>query len=72
MNGMVTVYLDDNELECMDGAVRCGLVVWEDEEGEERVEQGLMDNSGFWSIAELVSEVAGILRVRPDAVLVAA
>lgn len=67
----VTVYLDDNRLECMDAAIRCGYIVAEDESGEETFHHDLLDSSGYWSLHDLVNEVAAILRVNRGAVLVA-
>ncbi len=68
----VTVFVDDNELEFMDGAIRCGYIVAEDENGAETFHHDLLDNSGFPTIKELVDEVTGILNVDRDVVLVAA
>lgn len=68
----VTVFLDDNELEFMDGAVRCGYIVAQDEQGREIFYQDLLDNSGYPTTRELVDEVAGLLQVRREEVLVAA
>ncbi len=68
----VTVFLDDNQLEYMDGAVRCGYIVAQDEQGRETFYQDLLDNSGYPTTRELVDEVAGLLQVRREEVLVAA
>ncbi|MBU0728739.1 MAG: hypothetical protein KKE17_09215 [Proteobacteria bacterium] len=68
----VTVFLDDNELEFMDGTLRCGYVVAEDENGEETYHHDLLDNSGYLSVNDIVHDVSGILNVDREMVLIAA
>lgn len=68
----VTVYLDDNQLEFMDGALRCGTVVAEHENGEETFFHNLLDNAGYRSARELISEIVAILGIRPESVFLAA
>jgi len=66
----VTVYLDDNELETNDGAMRCASIAYENTEGKEEIRNDLVDSSGFWNMDDLIREVAGVLQVRPDAVMI--
>lgn len=68
----VTVYLDDNELETMDGAFRCGPVVCENLGGGEEVHNALLDNRGYWNLGELRAEVAALFRVPAEMVLLSA
>ncbi len=72
MVSTVVVYLAENEFEYMDGSVRCGHLVVEDENGRETLRQDLLDDAGYRSVRELVDDVVGILRVHREAVLVAA
>lgn len=64
------VYLDDNQLEFMDGAVRCGCLVAENDEGEETMLQNVIDSSGFSSVKELVDELLGIFNLHRSDILV--
>ncbi|MFC1523220.1 hypothetical protein ACFL6N_00375 [Thermodesulfobacteriota bacterium] len=68
----VWVFLDDNELEFMDGAFRCGYIVSEDEQGETIFHQNLLDNSGYLSVNDIVDEVTGLLQIRRENVTVCA
>lgn len=68
----VTVYLDENRLEFMDGALRCGAIVAEDENGEETFFHNLVDNAGYRSTRELIGEIVALLGIRPESVLLAA
>ena len=68
----VLVYLDENEFEYMDGTIRCGHIVVEDDSGRETMRQDLFDSAGYRTVSDLVDDVAGILRVHRDSVLVAA
>ena len=68
----VMVFLDDNELEFMDGTIRCGYIISQDENGEESYHFDLLDDSGYLSVTELVDEITGILQVDREAVMVAA
>ena len=65
----VKVYLDDDVPEYMDGIIRCGSVISEDEEGNElKNHQELIDNAEFQSETELVNYVAEKLSVSFDIV----
>ena len=66
----VTVYLDNDQL-AFDDAVRCGFIVSEDHKGEETFHNDLVDSCGYFSIKELVDEVANTLKVKRARVLVA-
>lgn len=67
----VKVHLDDNVPEYMNGIIRCGSVVSEDEDGNElKDHQELIDNTEFHSEKELVDHVAKKLGVSADAVCI--
>lgn len=68
----VIVYLDDNELEFMDAAIRCGYIVSEDDSGEANFHFDLLDSSGYHHLGELIRDVAGIFQISQDNVLVSA
>lgn len=60
----VRVTLDDDVPEYMDGIIRCGSVISEDENGEViNDHQELIDNAEFHSEAELIASVAKRLGV---------
>lgn len=65
----VSVQLDDDVPEYMDGVIRCGSVISQDEDGNELQDhQELIDNTEFRSADELISYVAGKLGVSKDIV----
>jgi hypothetical protein len=60
----VSVQLDDDVPEYMNGIIRCSSVVSQDEDGNDLHDhQELIDNTEFHSEDELVSYVAGKLGV---------
>jgi hypothetical protein len=60
----VKVVLDDNVPEDMDGVIRCGSVISEDENGNKISDpQDLIDNTEYNSNEELIVSVAGRLGV---------
>jgi len=65
----VSVQLDDNVPEYMDGIIRCGSVTSQDEDGNDLQDhQELIDNAEFRSEDELISYVASKLGVSKDIV----
>ena len=64
----VRVHLDDNVPEYMDGIIRCGSVISEDENGNELDHQALIDNAEFHSHEALKKYVASKLGVSIDIV----
>lgn len=64
----VRVYLDDDVPEDMEGIIRCGSVILEDEDGNELKDHQelidvIIDNSEFHSQEALIKYVAGKLGV---------
>lgn len=69
MIAYVKVYLDDNVPEYMEGIIRCGSVISEDENGDEiKDHQELIDNTEYHSAKELIEDVANKLGISPDIV----
>lgn len=69
MIAYVKVYLDDEVPEYMDGILRCGSFISEDENGNEiQDHQELIDNTEYHSQEELIEDVANRLSVSPDIV----
>lgn len=66
----VTVTLDDNVPEYMAGIIRCGSVVSEDEDGNEKSHEELIDNTEFHAEEELIAHVAKRLGVDPSIIAV--
>ncbi len=60
----VRITLDDNVPEYMDGIIRCGSVISEDQNGNTiKNHQELIDNTEFHSESELIASVAQRLGV---------
>ena len=72
MTQAITVYLDDNKLEFMDDAIRCCHIVTCDDEGKEMIVHDALDSSGFQTISQLTSEIAGIFGISRECIYVAA
>lgn len=65
----VSVKLDDDVPEYMEGIIRCGSVKSQDEDGKDLQDhKELIDNTEFRSEDELISYVADRLRVSKDIV----
>ncbi len=65
----VNVFLDDDVPEYMNGIIRCGSVISEDEDGNElKDHQELIDNAEFYSEQELIEHVAKAIGVSPEIV----
>ena len=65
----VKVFLDDDVPEYMNGIIRCGSVISEDEDGNElKDHQELIDNTEFHSEQELINHVANAIGVSPEIV----
>jgi hypothetical protein len=62
------IYIDDAQSDSADGLLRCGHLVYTDEQGEERIHNDLLDSSGFFCREELIQEVIGLLGVPKEAV----
>lgn len=63
----VKIHLDDNVPEYLQGIIRCGSVISEDEDGNElKDHQDLIDNTEYQSPAELIEDVAKRLGVNAD------
>lgn len=55
----VRVYLDDDVPEYMQGIIRCGSIISEDEDGNElRSHEDLIDNTDYHSTQELIDDIA--------------
>ena len=65
----ITVYLD-NEAQEHESSIRCGFIVTENDEGEETYHNDLIDQSEYYSLNELVNDIAGIFRVNRSDILV--
>jgi hypothetical protein len=66
MIAFVKVYLDDNMPEYMQGIIRCGSVISEDENGNElKDHQELIDNKEYHSREDLIEDIAKRLGVNP-------
>ena len=63
-------YLEDNQAEHEEPAVRCGIVVTRDEAGKERFHPEVIDAAGYASRQELVREIASIFNISRWQVLV--
>ena len=59
----VRIYLDNNVPEYMNGILRVGRVVSEDEQGNETDHEDLVDNQEFHNIDLLKNHVAGALKI---------
>jgi len=68
MISFVNVCLDDDMPEYMNGLIRCGSVISEDENGKETDHQDLIDNTEYHSSDELIKDIANRLNVRTDIV----
>lgn len=67
----VKIYLDDDMPEDMNGILRCGSVISEDEDGNElKDHQELIDNAEFQSEKALIKYVAEKLGVEIDIVTI--
>ena len=67
----VKIYLDDDMPEDMNGILRCGSVISEDEDGNElKDHQELIDNAEFQSEKALIKYVAEKLSVEIDIVTI--
>ena len=64
----ITVYLDNGTKEY--DSIRCGFIVTEDDEGEETYHNNLIDQSEYYSLQDLVSDIAGIFSVNRNDILV--
>lgn len=64
----VMVYLEENQSNSYDELLRCGHLVFTDENGEERIDSGLLDSSGFHCREDLIRELVGILGVAEERV----
>lgn len=65
------IYLDDDMPEDMNGILRCGSVISEDEDGNElKDHQELIDNAEFQSEKALIKYVAEKLSVEIDIVTI--
>ena len=64
----VLVYVEENNLHGYDELLRCGHLVYTDESGEEQINSGLLDSSGFHCREDLISEVVGLLGVERESV----
>jgi hypothetical protein len=62
----VRIYLDDNVPPYMEGIIRCGSVISEDDKGKERDHQELVDNKEFHTREELIKDVSDRLRVKKE------
>lgn len=61
---IVRITLDDNVPDYMEGIIRCGSVISEDENGDTiKDHQELIDNAEFHSESELIASVAHRLGV---------
>lgn len=69
MIASVRVYLDENVPEYMNGIIKCGSVISEDENGNQIQEhEDLVDNMEFRSREELRQSISQRLDVNPDRV----
>lgn len=68
MQNSVLVYVEENQPNNYDELLRCGHLVYTDESGEERIQNDLLDSSGYYSREDLVREVVGILGVSEESV----
>jgi hypothetical protein len=63
----IKITLDDNVPEFMDGIIRCGSVIAEDEDGNKiQDHEELVDNSEFPSTSEMIKYIANKLNVSID------
>ncbi|MFU9817130.1 hypothetical protein [Acinetobacter radioresistens] len=62
----VRVYLDEDIPEYMDGVLRVGHVISEDEQGNETHHDDLVDNTEFHSIDSLKKYIVDSLQVNDD------
>jgi hypothetical protein len=58
----ITVYLDNERHEFID-RIRCGFIVAENEDGEETFHNDIIDYSEYFSIKELIDDIAGIIQL---------
>lgn len=65
----VTVYIDNDPSE-IENTFRCGFIVTENSKGEENYYNDLIDQSEYYSLNDMVSDIAGILNVRKSAIMV--
>ncbi|MBU0676077.1 MAG: hypothetical protein KJ950_15680 [Proteobacteria bacterium] len=65
----VTVYIDNNPGE-IENTFRCGFIVTENIDGEENYFNDLIDQSEYYLLRDLVSDIAGILKVRKRDIMV--
>ncbi len=67
---LVTVYLDEDIPEYMNGVFRIGSVILEDDQGKETDHDGLVDNTDFHSLDNLKRTVADCLEVNNEIVVI--
>ena len=65
----VTVYIDDSPNE-RENTFRCGFIVTRNIDGKESYYNDLVDQSEYYSLNDLVSDIAGILNVHSSAIMV--
>lgn len=66
----VTVYLDDNVPEYMDGIIRCGSVNIEYDDGSEKDDDSIIDNAEYHSPSDLIDDIAKRLGITTDIVII--
>ncbi|MGP9666268.1 hypothetical protein ACT3TY_16815 [Halomonas sp. AOP22-C1-8] len=59
----VTVHLDDNVPDYMEGIIRCSSVSIEYEDGSEKADDSMIDNAEYLSEVELVKDIAKRLEI---------
>lgn len=65
----IKITLDDGVPESMEGIIRCGSVIAEDEDGNEILDhQELVDNAEFQSTSEMIIYIANKLNVPKDVI----
>ncbi|KMU99764.1 hypothetical protein ACS72_07860 [Acinetobacter sp. VT 511] len=64
----VRIYLDDDVSECMNGVLRVGRVISEDEQGNETNHNDLVDNTEFHDIDTLKKYIADFLKINESAI----
>ena len=65
----ITVYLDCNKGE-FENTIKCGFIVTENDDGEETYHNNLIDQSEYFSLNDLISDIAGIFSVSRSDILV--
>lgn len=64
----VVIILDKDVPEYMNGIIRCGSVISEDEKGDETDHDDLINNDEFQTEEELIENIAARLEVSTDIV----